>query len=428
MAHFHLVGIGGAGMSGLARILRAQGQRITGSDATASPITTKLRQEKFPIQIGPKPKPNFTDKSVIIHSTAVPQDHPELRLAHARHLKILSYPAALGLITQGKKVLAVAGTHGKSTTTGLIIAGLKAAQIPFSCLVGTNLPELNQGNAQVANAEIFVLEACEYQAGFLHLTPEIIALTNLEAEHLDYFQNFTNYLAAFQKLVQKIPAQGFLIAAASTKNLPSLRSLAPHFWNAEQANLTVSLQIPGAMNRCNAQLALAVAQVLKIDLAKFQQGLAKFTGGERRLELKGQVKGALIFDDYAHHPTEIQALLQAAREKFPTKKIVLVYQQHQLDRVNKFFEPLVASLALADVVVIPNFYLVREEQQTKTKITPTTLVRALRQKGTPAFYEPGFPKTIQWLQKNLNTDSIALITGAGDIYKITSSLLQKSSN
>ena len=418
MTNFHLIGIGGAGMSGLARILQAQGHKVTGSDAVSSPVLTRLRQEGFSIKVGTKLAPQAES---VIYSSAIPPNHPERQAA--RCLKTFSYPEALGFITRGKRVVAVAGTHGKSTTTGLLVAGLQAAQVPFSCLVGTNLAELNGQNAQVAAADLFVLEACEYRRGFLNLTPAVLAITNVEADHLDYFQSCENYVAAFRDLVRRIPATGCLVADAKEENLAELRQLAPHYLDARQFKLELKLQLPGEMNRRNARLALAVAQVLGVDLKRFQQGLASFAGGERRLEFKGEWRGAPLFDDYAHHPTEVAATLAALREKFPQRKLICVYQQHQLGRAQYFFNRLVESLAAADTVVIPNFYRVREERAAESPVRPEVLVAALQERGTPAFFTAGLARTAEWLKKHLTREAVAVIAGAGDVFEVTRKVL-----
>ena len=421
--NFHLVGIGGIGMSGLARLLHSSGKSVTGSDSDASPITEKLKSEKFKISTSQKTENISENCEVVVHSLAVDSTNPEIVEAQKRGLKILTYPQALGQFLENKKVVAVAGTHGKTTTTSLIIAGCLAAGEDISCLVGTNLQILDGQNSRLGKSEWFIIEACEYCRAFLNFNPQVLVVTNAEAEHLDYYKDWADYESAFVEFTQKLPPDGVLVANSHEKNLEKIIAAAPHFFDASNVLENFQLKIPGEMNRWNAKLALVVGELLGLDSEKFHEGLADFEGGERRFEFRGEFNGAQIFDDYAHHPTEIIATLEAAREKFPDQKITVIYQQHQLDRAAKMLTEIGVSFLDADRVVIPNIYIVRDEVDSANKISGKELADEIAKSGVEAIFTENFPKTVDWLKANLGKNEIAIVMGAGDVFKISAELL-----
>ncbi|MFH0776107.1 MAG: Mur ligase domain-containing protein [Patescibacteria group bacterium] len=421
--NFHFVGIGGIGMSGLARLLQNSGKNVTGSDLENSPIIEKLKTEKFAVALGQKAENLPENCEVVVHTLAAKSDNPEILAAQKRGLKILSYPEALGKFLENKKVIAVAGTHGKTTTTGLIVAGCLAAGSDIGCLVGTNLKLLNNQNSRLGKSDWFVIEACEYKRAFLNFAPQILVVTNAEPDHLDYYKNWADYESAFIEFSKKLPQNGVLIANSLEPNLEKIIESAPNFFDASQVFANFNLQIPGEMNRRNAKLALVVGELLELDSEKFLAGLQNFTGGERRFELRGEFRGAQIFDDYAHHPTEIRATLEAARERFPKQKIIVVYQQHQLDRAQRFLPELGVSFLDADQVVIPNIYKVRDEAGSENKISGQDLANEIQKSGVEAIFTEDFAKTLDWLKTNLQKDDIAIVMGAGDVFKISRELL-----
>ncbi len=420
--NFYLVGIGGIGMSGLARILRENGKDVSGSDAEDSPITEKLRGEGFEISIPQNSENLPVNSEVVIHTLAADSANPEISAAKERGLRILSYPEALGEITRNKKLIAVAGAHGKTTTTGLIISACLNSGEDISCLVGANLKELGGKNARVGNSEWLVLEACESRRAFLNVQPRILAITNIEAEHLDFYKNLEDYESAFVELARKLPADGILIADSREPNLEKTIVAVPHFFDAKNVLPNFSLKIPGEMNRRNARLAFVLAELLNLDSKKAHTGIENFAGAERRMEFRGEFRGAKIYDDYAHHPTEIQATLSAAREEFPNSRIVMIYQQHQISRAKKMLRELGESFFDADVVVIPNIYQVRDEDS-QEKFSGKDLAAAIQRNGKEVFFTKNFEKTVAWLHNNLQKNDIAIIAGAGDVWKITEKLL-----
>jgi len=421
--NFHFVGIGGVGMSGLARLLKNSGKNVTGSDLENSPIVEKLKSENFAIAIPQKAENIPEICEVVVYTLAANSKNPELIEAKKRGLKILSYPEALGKLLENKKVVAVAGTHGKTTTTSLIIAGCLNSHEDISCLVGTNLPILGDKNSQTGDSNWFVVEACEYRRAFLNFNPQILVITNAEIEHLDYYKNWNDYESAFVELVERLPSDGVLVANSHEPNLEKIISVAPNFFDASNILENFSLKIPGEMNRRNAQLALIVGELLALNSEKFQEGVTNFEGGERRFEFRGKWNGAQIFDDYAHHPTEIRATLEAAREKFPDKKITIIYQQHQLDRAAKMLTEIGVSFFDADRVVIPNIYKVRDEVDSKNKISGKNITDEISKSGVEAIFTENFEKTVDWLKTNLQENEIVIVMGAGNVFKISADLL-----
>ena len=411
-------------MSGLARLLQNLGKTVTGSDLEDSPIIEKLRSENFEISIGQKAENLPENCEVVIRTLAARLDNPEIQEAQKRGIRILTYPEALGEFLRNKKLIAVAGTHGKTTTTGLIISGCLAAGEDIGCLIGTNLKLLDNQNSRLGKSDWFVIEACEYQRAFLNFDPQIIVVTNAEPDHLDYYKNWEDYESAFVELVRKLPENGVLVANSLEPNLENIIAAAPNFFDASNVLNNFQLKIPGQMNRQNAKLALVVGELLDLDSDKFLAGVGNFTGGERRFEFRGEFQGAQIFDDYAHHPTEIRATLEAAREKFPDRKITIVYQQHQLGRAQKFLQELGVSFLDADRVVIPNIYQVREEQNPE-QISGQDLADEIAKSGVETIFTENFAKTLDWLRSNLQKDEIVLIAGAGDVFKISRELLHQ---
>ncbi len=422
--NFHLVGIGGIGMSGLARILRDSGKEVTGSDAEDSPVVVKLRQENFEVVI-PQAAENLSENAeVVIHTLAADEKNPEIVEAQKRGLKVLSYPEALGEITKNKKVIAVCGAHGKTTTSGLIISACLSASEDISCLVGTNLKELEGKNARVGDSDWFVVEACEYKRAFLNIEPNIIVLTNIEAEHLDYYEDLEDYKSAFVEFTKKLPENGVLVTNSTEANVEEVIELAPNFFDTKEVLEHFPLKILGEHNYRNAKLALAVGELLNLDSDKFLEGVGNFEGGERRMEFKGEFQGAKVYDDYAHHPTEIQATLAGVRDEFTDARIVMVYQQHQLDRAQKMLHELGESFFDADLVVIPNIYEVRDEAKSENKISGKDLVKEISKHHTKAIFTENFEKTVEWLKSNLQKNDLLIVAGAGDVFRITEELLE----
>lgn len=453
--NIHIVGIGGIGASGLAGIFSAQGKSVSGSDNEASHMTEKLRSSGLNIAIGHNAKNVRPDTDLIIHSLAIPKSNPELREAHKRSIRVISYPEAVGELTRQYYTIAVCGTHGKSTITALIAKILIENHFDPTVIVGTKLKELNGQNFRVGKSKILVLEACEYKRAFLNYYPRVILLHTLDPDHLDYYRDFEDYLDAFRAFAKKLPPDGYFFGNIDDEDVHEIfkslqkQRFPPHnmfTYSTQYAHsdfylrgdkiiartkstgsrlLPLHLKIPGHHNRTNALAAFAVCSSLGVATNDILRSLNNYEGAYRRFEIKGKFGKTLVIDDYAHHPTEILATLQAAREKFPKQKICVVFQPHQYSRTKKLFKELSRSFKNADAVIIPNIYEVRDTAEDKASISPEKFVAEIRKQHKNVRFGEGIAHTIELLQKEAKKYDVVFTMGAGDVWKIGEALVQK---
>ncbi|MBI1984630.1 MAG: UDP-N-acetylmuramate--L-alanine ligase [Candidatus Wildermuthbacteria bacterium] len=440
----HFIGIGGIGVSALAKYYLKKDWEVSGCDLASSEITDQLKSMGIAVRIG-KPDiscvPENTDR--VVYSPAVPEGNIERKKKKAQ-----SYPEALGELTRTHYTVAVSGTHGKSTTTSMIGLLLVKAGYDPTIIVGTKLKELGDSNCRVAASErgeprpagrgkskYLVIEADEHLASFLNYWPTIIVLTTVEADHLDYWKNLQNLLKGFQKYISHLPQNGVLVANKDDKNIRKLLSSKNnHFPTAvgnriywfslkqkEGGKLRKTLKIPGEHNVANALAALTVARVLKIPDRVSLKALSEYKGSWRRFEIfnvKCQKSKVKIVSDYGHHPTEIRVTVKAAREKWPKKKIWLVFQPHQYARTYYLWNDFVKVLSQLPVekLIITDVYDVagRENKALKAKVSSEKLARA-----TGALHIPTVKQAEQYLKQNLRGGEIVMIMGAGDIYGLT---------
>ena len=406
----HFIGIGGIGVSALARYYLAKGHQVSGSDLVASEITQALKKKGAKITINSQLARNvLANMDLVIYSPAVPENNPELKQAKKLGIKCLSYPQALGELTKKHFTIAVCGTHGKSTTTAMIGLLLVKAGLDPTVIVGTKVKEFGNTNCKVGKSKYLVIEADEHFASFLNYWPKIIVLTNIEADHLDYYKNIKNVRRAFKEFISHLPKDGKLITAKKIER-----------------KLTSVVKIPGRHNLQNATLALKTARALKIPDRISFKSLSEYRGSWRRFEVRqGKVgkKKITIVSDYGHHPTEIKATLQAAREKWPEAKIWCLYQPHQYQRTYYLFKDFVKVFRQVpiDRIIITDIYDVagREEKEIKKRTNSKKLIKAINKKWT--VYVPK-KKILNYLRKNLRGREVVVVMGAGDIYEIDKSL------
>ncbi len=449
--NIHFIGIGGIGVSALARYYLAKGHKISGSDLVCSEITDGLRKEGAKLCIGKHRAENLSKNTdLVIFSPAITKDNPEIKRAKELGILVQSYPEALGELTKRYFTIAICGTHGKSTVTAMIGLILTKAGFDPTVILGTKLKEFGDSNCRVGKSEYLVIEADEHFASFLNYWPKIIVLTTLEPDHLDYYKNFKNYILAFKKFVSHLPKDGFLVANRDDKNIYSAFSrVAKNVkWysleDKETRKIKRVLKIPGEFNVANALAALKVAQFLKILEKTSLKTLSQYCGAWRRFEinhtkfLKSNHKSVriTIVSDYGHHPTEIKVTLRAGREKYPKKKIWCVFQPHQYQRtyylfgdfVKVFKEVLVQKWV--DKLIITDIYDVagRENENIKTKINSQKLIQAINYKLhkrkavvchlCQVEYIPKISGVINYLKKNLEGGEVVIVMGAGDIYNL----------
>ena len=309
----HFIGIGGIGVSAVARLMLARGVKVSGSDRDHSLITEKLEEEGARIFIGHDKKHIPEACDLVVFSPAVPESNPELIVARGRGIQTLSYPEALGMISRGMRTIAVSGTHGKTTTTAMIAGVLVGAHKDPTVIVGSLLK--SGTNFIAGKSDLFVVEACEYKRSFLNLSPEILVITNIDNDHLDYYGNIEGVQKAFAELIEKVPSHGVVVCDPNDPLVtPVLAKAVARIVDYSLGSETPKLAVPGDHNIRNAKAALAVARILGVDDEEALRLVAQFQGTWRRMEEKGKTKaGALVYDDYAHHPTEIKATLQGFR-------------------------------------------------------------------------------------------------------------------
>ena len=392
---------------------------MTGSDeAIDSPVVEELTRAGAKIYDGHKTDQVPPDAELLVYSLAIPEDNPERRAAAARGLATLSYPEILGLISRDKYTIAVAGTHGKTTTTAMIAEVLLAAKFDPTVIVGSLLKN-RRSNLIVGQSRYLVAEACEYRRSFLNLSPQILIITNVDNDHLDYYRDLADIQSAFAELATKLPAAGRLICQAKNSLLAPVIAKTNCLVIDYEDISTVGLQLLvwGRHNVSNAQAVPALGQVLDINIASARGALNNFGGTWRRLEALGRTAaGALIYDDYAHHPTEIKATLAAAREHFPQQRIIVAFQPHLYSRTKLLFNDLAASFGVADEVLLLPIYAAREPDD--QAVTSQALAAAIAAKKPDAKYFSSFAATEKYLSHRLQRADVLITMGAGDVYKI----------
>ena len=459
--NIHFIGIGGIGVSALAKYYLAKGYQVSGCDLVASEITDQLSKLGARIRIGPAFAPltslgatagkqalcNLAGVEKIIYSPAVPSNHPERKIQNTKYkIQVLSYPEALGELTKIYDTIAVSGTHGKSTTTSMIGLLLTKVGLDPTVIVGTKLKEFGDSNCRVGRSKYLVIEADEHFASFLNYWPKILVLTTIEADHLDYWKTLKNLMKGFQKYMTHIPRSGTLVANKDDKNIKKIlyntNSAAAKkvLWYSqrqpEAKKLRKLLKVPGEHNVSNALAALAVARILGIKDATSFKALGEFKGTWRRFETfkLSTPKPYTLVSDYGHHPTEVKVTVKAAREKWPAKKIWLVFQPHQYQRTYYLWKDFVKVLSTLPVerLILTDIYDVagREDRKLKAKVSSERLVKEIqdtRYQIPDTIYirsHPPFKEIENDLNKNLHGGEIVMVMGAGDIYNLTLRLTQ----
>lgn len=374
----HFIGIGGAGMSALAHLMLARERRVSGSDLYHSEATRSLEAAGARLAYGHAAANVPSDAEAVVYTVAVDGKNSELAEAKTRGLPLFTYAEFLGLVSRGSKTIAISGTHGKTSTTGMIARILRDAGLDPSVIVGGTLRDLG-ANYALGSGDYFIAEACEYRRSFLNLTPHILVITNIDNDHLDYYTSIADIQEAFREFSGRLDGNDVLVCDPKNAALiPVVRGLTCRIVDyAAFIAPELKLQVPGAHMLRNAAAALAVASVLGIGPDIAQKALEQFSGVVRRFEYKGKTrKGADVYDDYAHHPSEIRATLAAACERFPSKRIRVIFQPHLYSRTKLLLDDFAASFGDADEVVFAPIYAAREEPD--SEISSERLAEAAR--------------------------------------------------
>lgn len=435
----HFIGIGGIGVSALAGMLLEKGNEISGSDVSESPITKNLHERGAKIFIGHKKENILPGTELVVHTAAATGDNPELKEAQEKNIKIQTYAQALGDLTRQMYTIAISGMHGKSTTTAMAALMLERAGLDPVVIVGTKLKEWDGQNfrlgksssTKLGTGQLLVIEADEYNASFLNYWPKILILTNIEEEHLDFYEGgLSHIMKTFGEYISHLSGEDFLIANEEDENIKILAKGAKcqiKFYNSKKPE-GLELKIPGAHNISNSNAVLALAEILNIDKKIVLDSLNQFSGTWRRMEFRGEVNGAKIFDDYGHHPTEINATLQGARQMLGQEgKLWCVFQPHQYQRTYKLFDQFVGAFKNADKAVLLPIYSVagREKEEIKQKTSSEKLAQAINEKGGSILYLDSFEKAAEYLKNNFKKGDICIIMGAGNINSLTEIVIHR---
>ena len=447
----HFIGIGGISMSGLAEILLEEGFHISGSDAKESALTDALEKKGARIYYGQRAS-NISDSTdVVVYTAAIHPDNPEFARAKELGLPMLTRAELLGQIMRNYDTpIAVAGTHGKTTTTSMLSHILLKGDCDPTISVGGILPAIG-GNIRVGQSETFLTEACEYTNSFLSFFPKISIILNMDADHLDFFKDIDDIRRSFRRFAELLPADGTLIINADTPEYQSitegLSCQVITYGLENNADYTASditydefghasfnvrykgsdlgrcsLKVPGSHNVSNALSAVAAGRLLNLSWEVIAEGLLSFTGTDRRFQYKGTVGGVTIIDDYAHHPTEIEATLKAAAN-YPHRKVWCVFQPHTYTRTKALLPEFAQALTLADHVVLADIYAARETDT--LGISSEDLADRIRELGTPCEYFPTFDEIENFLLENCTQGDLLITMGAGDVINIGEQLLGK---
>jgi len=455
MKKIHIIGIGGTGMSAIARLLQQRGFTVSGSDRVMTPMAELLHISGIPVRIG-HIADNVTGVDAVLRSSAIPDDNPEVQAARAAGIPVLKRADILGDLIAGQKCIAVAGTHGKTTTTAMIAWLLHSLGLDPSFITGSPLQN-HLGNASTGKGPDFVIEADEYDHMFHGLEPRIAVITNMEHDHPDCYPTWEDYRQAFVTFIQKIKPGGLLLVSAEDQNAAALAAERPRNTYArtyglapnghyQAANLSTnvnggldfelrlnppdgrsmslgefSLKVPGVHNVLNATAALAVVHELGHSMVAAGDALAEFTGTSRRFEILGEEKQITIVNDYAHHPTEIRATLAAARLRFPERRLWAVWQPHTYSRTMALQDEFASAFEQADEVVITDVYAAREQSR------PFPAVSFIERMNHPhAYFIPDLASVSTYLLENLQPGDVMIVLSAGNadgiVYQVLNGL------
>ncbi|MFV1859468.1 MAG: UDP-N-acetylmuramate--L-alanine ligase [Anaerolineales bacterium] len=440
----HVVGIGGAGMSAIARVLMERGEQLSGSDLAATPFSEALAESGVPITIGHRAEA-VVDADLVLASSAVPDSNVELEAASQRGIQVMRRPAFLPELLEGYRTVAISGTHGKTTTTAMIAWILDRAGLQPSFIIG-GIPNDLGTNSRHGSGGTFVIEADEYDRTFLGLHPAIAVITNVEHDHPDDYPNFEAYKAAFETFVSGVQ-ETVIVGSddAVARTLAPTRLTRITFglgdeaeWRAveirgndaggvdflairhEETMGLVRLRLPGVHNVLNALGALATTHALEVEFAAARTALADFHGVERRFEILGEREGVTVIDDYAHHPSEIKATLAAARQRYASAQIWAVFQPHTYSRTAALFDPLTGSFADADHVIVTDIYAAREEPM--PGVSASELAKHIE--GPDIRYVAELEEVAKELVRRVKPNSVVVTLSAGDANRVGRLVLQ----
>ncbi len=446
----HLVGIGGSGMSGIAEVLVNLGYPVSGSDLAGNPATRRLKKLGAAVHKGHDAK-HVHDADVVVISSAVKEDNPEVVEARRLHIPVIPRAEMLAELMRLKYAVAIAGAHGKTTTTAMVAEVLTRGKLDPTVVIGGRVGKLRSG-AKLGRGEMMVAEADESDGSFLKMKPTIAVVTNIDREHLDHYAGIDDIRKAFAKFLGRVPFYGAAIVCTDDEHV---QAILPHidrkvitYGENDEADVRaagievdgfstsytahafgeelgrVALQQPGRHSVANSLAALAVGLELDVPFATIAAALGSFRGVDRRLQVRGEACGATVIDDYGHHPTEIRATLEAVRAAF-RGKLIVAFQPHRYSRTEALLQEFAGSFGLADVVLVTDIYPAGERPV--PGLDGSTMAYAIRRGGHPeVHYEPDKTKLPDRLREWVDPGSIVLTLGAGDVWRAGDALVKQA--
>ena len=448
--HIHMIGIAGCGMRALAEMLGRRGAIISGSDMASSAAVTRLVEFGMAINIGQCADNIPADCELVVYSAAIHEGNPELIAAGERGIEVVKYSQMLGRVMAESTGIAIAGTHGKSTTTGMVAYVLKAAGLDPSFVVGATVDQLG-GPSGVGKGKHFVAEACEFDRSFLNLQPEYAAILNVEEDHLDCYGDIDEIIEAFKQFAAKVPPDGIIVVNGDDRDALKCVSDASAevetfgladgcTWQGtdvqhedglvamtvtmkQQAFCRLKIPLPGMHNAYNSLAAVAILHHAGVDAGEIVCKLEQYTGTRRRMMLKAKAEGVTVIDDYAHHPTEIQVTLKAIRDYYKPQRLICVFQPHQHSRTRFQLKDFARSFGEADGVIVPDIYFVRDSEREKDYISSDDLVAQIRLHGGEAIYLKSFKEIVTHLKGIVETGDLVVTMGAGNVWEVADEIV-----
>lgn len=438
--YIHMIGIGGVSMSGIAKLLINMGFKVSGSDISISSTTERLSSEGIKVFLGQNAD-NINDEiALVAYTAAIKEDNPELMEAKRRNIPCIERSLLLGELTRMyENTIAICGTHGKTTTTSMISIAFMNGEKDPTIQVGADLRQLNNTNYRAGKSDYFIIEACEYVRSFLSFSPKSVILLNIEEDHLDYYKDLEDIKSAFSEFLSFVPNDGVIvfnnddddcIDVAKDKNANKITfginnesdwmakniKIVDGFYTFDAVNkeksINIALSVPGYHNILNALSAIAISDFYGISLESVQKSLKDFTGANRRFEFVGKINGARIYDDYAHHPTEIKATINAANE-LKHNKLWVIFQPHTYTRTATLFNEFANAFKEVDEIILTDIYAAREKDT--GVVSSKMLADAVNNVSNNCTYISTFDEIEKYLKENVKENDLVLTVGAGTI-------------
>ncbi|MFO8006409.1 MAG: UDP-N-acetylmuramate--L-alanine ligase [Candidatus Brocadiia bacterium] len=449
--HWHFIGILGTGMRSMASYAAECGARITGSDVRPSPAMKALAGQGIRVSLGQEGESLSRKTDLVVISQAIDDDNPELIRARRMGLEIIRYPELLGRLMEYQDGIAVAGTHGKSTTCAIMAYTLQQAGLDPSYMIGADVPQLG-GGSHYGSGRHLVAEACEYKRSFLCLQPKVAVINNIDCDHLDYYYDLWDIEEAFTEFADSPGPNGLLVANADDENTrrvieqvdvptvtygiedPKADYRAERLWRAKvHTNFDLvcrgekidrfSMELYGTHNVMNALAAIAVCREAGMEFADIKEGLESFQGAARRLQLLGSPWGVAVVSDYAHHPKEIKASIAAMHQRFPNRRVFVVFQPHQYSRTRQMLEEMAEAFSATWVTYVCDIYAARDSYEDQRSVSARDLVRQMNHIGLLGHYVPEFEDIEKIIVGDVIPDDVVLVMGAGNVWQVAHNII-----